>query len=227
MCMNPTRGVAMALVALSTGPIALAGVAGETYISQPPDQINAVFSDSSEKSLNPFERRADVFSVTQESAAVRTINFWGVYFNDQPFETDEFTVRIYSASEDKAIPLEQVFFSRFSAIIREETGEIVADLVKEYAYVGRLGNAFFPVAGEEYWLSITNNDTGTGESFLNSWLWTTSSSGDGRDSVSFDGGFEWAEDDQGDLAFELSSIPAPGSAALLGVAGLAGLRRRR
>lgn len=223
---SKSRTVGVLMCAAGIASAAHAGVEPGTLVSQPPNQFNALWSDSSETSLNPLERRADSFTLT-EASTIRTVSFWGVYFNDAPFTEDVFTVRFYEHDASLMAPGDLLHTSGLRSLSRESTGRIVAGVADEYTYSARLNGAFDVPAGETLWLSITNNDGGNGDSTNNSWLWETSFAGDSFDAVSFDGGINWNQDSQGDLAFELSSVPVPGGAALMLSGGVFARRRRR
>jgi hypothetical protein len=226
MTKSRTRTVWVVACAAGIASAAHAGHEPGTLVSQPPNQFNAVWSDDSDSSLNPFERRADSFTLS-EPAAIRTVRFWGVYFNDAPFAQDEFTVRFYSNDASLSAPDELVHSTTLQSLTRNATGEIVAGVADEYAYTARLNGAFDALPDQTYWISIINNDGGNGDSSNNSWLWETSFAGDMFDSVSYDGGMTWNQDSQGDLAFELSTVPAPSGATLILAGGLLTARPRR
>lgn len=174
---------------------------------------------------------ADSFVVT-ESLILSSIQWWGVYFPEQPLPTDSFTVRIFTdaAGAPDTVPIAE---ATGVAPTRSDTGlfDIYAGTIFEYETTALSGILLNPGT---YYLSVVN----VFDPYSADWYWAQGSGGDGsnwgRDpSVSLDwyssagsglGDFDLAYRLVGEV--ESGEVPVPAT-FLLALPGLLLLYRMR
>jgi MYXO-CTERM domain-containing protein len=210
-CLGATALVAGLFVSTSSASI----------ISQAPNQSNFAVSD-----VDLSRSFADDFIVDAGGESLGVLTWYGGYGSNSATVNDLFSIRIHG--DAAGLPDGgAVFFdlSGLAADTKVDTGTDVGS-VDEYRYTYDLGGLNLGVG--TYWIEIFNDTRATGDR----WLWE---SGDldavnGRfdSAVAFENpGVVWEHSGGFDFAFTIEAVPAPGALALLGLAGCAGVRRRR
>lgn len=158
---------------------------------------------------------------------VRAIVVYGSYFNNDTLPAgDNFSVSFYNelagAPNGGAGPFASSALTVFS---RVDTGLLNGFGLRTFRFELNLVTPQAFAAGTPFWASIIN-DTSGGVDPDDDWIWSIGIGGNG--SQSDDGGATWPA---GAVTFHFqlhnTFIPAPGTLALLGMAGLFGPRRRR
>ena len=160
---------------------------------------------------------------------VRGIVVYGSYFrNDTLPAGDNFSVSFYNEvgglPDGAGGPFASSALTVFS---RVDTGLITAFGTRIFRYELNLATPQAFAAGTPFWASIIN-DTSGGVDPDDDWTWTDTL-GRGNGTQSSNGGVTWPVGG-GTFHFQLANaffVPAPGTLALLGLAGLFGPRRRR
>jgi MYXO-CTERM domain-containing protein len=209
-CLGATALVAGLFVCTSSAQI----------ISQAPNQAGFTYSDTN----HPLSV-ADDFIVGSGGASLGVLTWYGGY-DGNVAGNDLFSIRIHG--DAAGLPDGGAGFlnlSGLAAVTRADTGTDLGTL-DEYRYTYDLGG--LNLGSGTYWLEIFN-DTDP----QNSDLWGRTvgdlDAVNGRDGAALAGetpGVNWFPDSP-NYAFTIEAVPAPGALALLGLAGCAGVRRRR
>lgn len=163
-----------------------------------------------------------------ESAEIRQISWWGFYggnfdgTSDPPVGDEYMRVRLYAPRSSDGLPDNSaiLYEESFLNASRTATGRVIFGGSPEFRYEADLSTAFLLQANTLYWLEIVQlgdvdslyrwsygSGLRPGFAFLNSivddWRFTN-----------------------GSYAFQLSTIPEPQAAALVGVVALVLVRRR-
>jgi hypothetical protein len=201
---------------------------GDIVYAQRPDPVN-VFGYFADGVPGQFysQRIADDF-VLGGSTSINGVRWWGSsenYVFPDLTNFSSWVVNIYNdngGSVGASITGDMIF----GAGSTNATATGRTSVVGSTEYVQNV--KFNPVAlqaGVRYWISIGTINTAP---FDDAWTWHVSDQGNSTIAADFfDGAGYTTFPGNQDVAFELQAIPTPGAAALLGVAGLAGLRRRR
>ena len=179
-----------------------------------------------------WEQVADDFLLTQ-SAIIRHVSWWGFYGDDfespaeQPPATQTMRIRLYGARAQDGLP---------GAVLLEETvvdpsyawhGRplLICALPNEYKFDVDLTTPIHLTASTPYWLEIVQ--LGLPQSL---YRWEFSRTGE-INGFSYQnaiaGNWAYTQSITSDLAFQLSTIPEPQAAVLVGVVTLVLVRRRR
>lgn len=195
-----------------------AGIASAVIV-QLPNQSGAIVSDAS-----TGQSIADDFIVGSGGASLDTLTWWGGYLSGNVPGNDSFTVRIHG--DAGGLPDGLPAFVDMSGIAgaRTATGGSLFG-VAEYQYTFDFGG--LNLGAGTYWLEIFNDAAQSGER----WSWETGNldpiNGRARSAGAFQNpGVNWFSNGP-ELAFSFKTVPAPGSLALLGLAGCASTQRRR
>ncbi len=148
-----------------------------------------------------------------EAATIRRVNWWGFYYYDNPPATETMRVRFYDARPGDALPGNVLFEESFLNPSRTATGEIIGagGLPAEYLFEVDLTTPMLLEPDVPYWFeAVQVGDIDTtfrwefsaadinGHAFINNnlpdWQHTTSL--------------------MADLAFQLSTVPEPGTLGL-------------
>jgi hypothetical protein len=179
-----------------------------TIFSQPLDAGEAGFI-SDFGGADP-QQQADNFMLGSP-AVLGTVRWWGGYdFND--VQTDSFVIRLFG-DNGAGLPQVDPFLETPVAPTRQLTG--LSDPFGDdlYQYSAQLSAGVPLAAGTISSLSIVN-DTSAGN-----WFWALD--GTGNDFSREADGLAWEEfPTDGNQAFELSPVPEPATASLLGVGAL-------
>jgi len=158
----------------------------------------------------------------QQDAAVADFHWWGVQGNSLP---NDFRLTFYNdtgSGAPQVAPFATVDIGDVSGTDTGLDSNLGTSILKYDAVFAPLSLS----AGTTYWLSITNQISATDAN--DGWYWITSVEGDS--SFYFDNGSGWTFTNfTPGMAFQVTGVPAPASAALFGI-GLAALgvaRRRR
>jgi hypothetical protein len=205
-----------------TGPSAFFDRAGAVVHSVPPTSADGFFSDAVAGQF--YEQRvADNFALSANTA-INGVNWWGSSENfigpSDLSNMASFTIEIFDGNFS-SLYAETFLTADTNAV---ETGAANSSGGLQYFHSVKLSSPVELLGGTEYWISIgaTNVDP-EGDA----WVWSDAE-GDAIIAADFfDGAGFQVFGDSGDVAFELQAIPAPGGAALLGLAGLVCMRRRR
>jgi MYXO-CTERM domain-containing protein len=211
ICLGATALVAGLLVSTGSAQI----------ISQAPNQVNGIVSDTTSQASV-----ADDFIVGAGGASLGVLTWYGVYSPSNVAVNDLFSIRIHG--DAAGLPDGGAGFLSLSGLAADTRADTGIDIgsVDEYRYTYDLGG--LNLGGGTYWIEIFN-DTAQN---IDSWFWETGDldavngrSGSARALQT--PGVNWDLFGAFDMAFTIEAVPAPGALALLGLAGCAGLRRRR
>jgi MYXO-CTERM domain-containing protein len=210
-CMGATALVAGLFVCTSSASI----------ISQAPNQISGAISDV--RNASSF---ADDFIVDAGGESLGVLTWYGGYITNSATVNDLFSIRIHG--DAAGLPDGGAGFfdlSGLAADTKVDTGTDVGG-ADEYRYTYDLGG--LNLGTGTYWIEIFNDTSATGDL----WFWETGDldAVNGRFDSAFaleNPGVTWGHSRGLDLAFTIDAVPAPGALALLGLAGCAGVRRRR
>jgi hypothetical protein len=226
-------------VASAIAAIVPAALAADTLYSQPQSTGSAAISLTEGGNQFSFadRRRADNFTLPV-AGDVEFVRFWGGtesdFFGSANLSNIEaFNIRIFSDAGglpgtillDETVPI--------AATNPTPTGQNVGLLNADmFRFEAALANPVFLDDGQQYWVSIAADVIQTVGLNAEGWQWAGSQVGDDQiASRSFDGNGYSLQPNFAvkNLAFEFEGtlIPAPGAAGLLGLAGLAAVRRRR
>jgi MYXO-CTERM domain-containing protein len=191
-------------------------------ISQAPNQTNTFGSDTTFPQSN-----ADDFIVDAGGASLGVLTWYGTYGNNNFALNDLFTIRIHG--DAAGLPDGGAGFlnlSGLAAVTRVDTGTDLFGSFDEFRYTYDLGG--LNLGGGTYWIEIFN-DTAQN---TDGWFWERGDLDAVHGRAGFAHAFEtpgvnWSEFPGLDLAFTIEAVPAPGALVLLGLAGCAGVRRRR
>ncbi len=166
---------------------------------------------------------ADDFSLVSPGV-VRRVAWWGFYYlNEEPPATETLRVRFYGSAgglpDDENILYEELFVDPS----RTATGGWIqaGGLPDEYFYEVDLASPVSLEPATPYWLEITQIGD-IDSNFLLEYS-ETDMTGIAARNMSFP---EWYQSLTVDLAFQLSTVPEPGSSGLI-IVGLMLIRRRR
>jgi len=211
----PTRSLAsfVASIILGLVPLTAPAHADITVYSQPPLFENG---NSFPAEINGGQQ-ADNWTATA-SDTIHLFRWWGTTAG--PNAAGFFTLRVYSNAGGAPGGLLNQFIigAGFSQV---NTGNFDFNGRDIYRYEASLGAGFTPSVGATYWFAILNDQGAAGGP---AFLWHQGSGGNGTHAFQFNNG-GWNPLD-GDMAFELVSVPAPGALALLGLAALRNRRKR-
>lgn len=157
--------------------------------------------------------------VASSATQINVFRWWGTQPGSGPND-GSFTLRVFSNSGGMPGSLLNSF-AIGNSYSRINTGQSDSNGRDIYQYDANIG-AFNPIAGVTYWLSIVNDSSISGSPIF---LWHQGSGPNNLHAFRFQTG-SWNSLD-GDMAFELVSIPTPGALALLAMAAIGGKRRRR
>ncbi len=195
---------------------------GPTVFSQAPTSTDGFFSDAVSGQFYS-QRIADNFALTSDTI-ITGVRWWGSsenFFGPPDLSNFEsFTIEIFDGNFDS------VYVETFltSATNAAATGLFNSGGGAEFFQSVKFAQAVNLLGSTEYWLSIgTTNSDPEGDA----WVWSGATGDAFIASDVFDGAGFSVFPDSGDSAFELQGVPTPGAASLLGLAGLAVLRRRR
>ena len=177
-----------------------------------------------------WQQLADDFVLSQD-AVIRHVTWWGFFGSsftspaEQPPVTQTMRVRFYDARIQDSLPGTVLFEETFVDPSYAWTGRqvLTGAVPNEYKFDVDLTTPFSLTASTPYWLEIVQ-DGATNSLFrwefsrsaeVNGHAFVNSASGDWRSSQSL----------TSDLAFQLSTIPEPGTATLLLLGSSLALRR--
>lgn len=207
---------------------ASAATAGDLLWDNVPGGFTPASSMSSQfDSSYPFDSQlADDF-VLAGGGVIESVTFWGGFFNGSPVPVPSFNIIFYedAGGTPPGGPEDPSGFGTLFNV--SATSTPVGD---DFEYTADLGAGFAADPGTTYWIAIQ-----AVFAFPPQWGWSASNTMQGSETYF---GFPllgipyWTPGaavfgTPRDAAFQLYGIPAPGALALLGVAGLAGRRRRR
>jgi hypothetical protein len=177
------------------------------------------------------QRMADNFTLDSDAEAT-AIRWWG---GSQNFQFEDivnmisYTVVIYASDEFGEPDTANILYQSTNGLGSADldavaTGASLLNGGIEYAYTLNLEGPLALTAGTQYWISVGATLALPGG---DAWVWSGSSTGDLVNASDFFNGSGYTVFDPtfNDLAFEI--IPTPGSTALLALAGLTAIRRRR
>jgi MYXO-CTERM domain-containing protein len=201
-----------------------AGNDGPTVYSQPSQGQDGLFSDGVAGQFWS-QRIADNF-VLDNNYVVDGIRWWGSsenYIFDDLTNFGAFIIEFY----DDAGGTPGASIGQFSVDIGDAnatpTGLMNGNGGHEYQLEAPVNIALN--GGTQYWVSVGSKNLSPGD---DGFIWSLNfNEGDGNIAADFFDGFGYSTFGGFDMAFELTGVPTPGSAALLGLAGLAASRRRR
>ncbi len=234
-----TREGTMKTTMMIVSVVALAAPVGfgqVTLVSQPREAFGfAGISVTTGNNVFGFANRrlADNFGLGG-AVGVETVRWWGgseTSAGDSLSNLSGFEIAVFA--DDGGLPGTAVFVETVSLadanpqqIPGEQQGLLQAAM---YGFEADLSSAQSLAAGD-YWISIAGIAVNPVDFTNEAFQWVESNPpGDGTIAQDrFDGdGFQLRTLSATDFAFELVGIPAPGSVALLGFAGVAATRRRR
>ena len=190
-----------------------AAAANITVYSQPP-----LFGDGNSfpAEINGGQQ-ADNWTANTTNT-IHLFRWWGTTAG--PNSAGFFTLRIFSnAGGSPGALLNQ--FAIGNGFTQTETGNFDFNGRDIFRYEASLGAGFTPTLGATYWFSILNDQAAVGGPVF---LWHQGGGGNGSHAFQFNNG-GWNTLD-GDMAFELVTVPAPGAIIMFGLAALSSRRRR-
>lgn len=162
-------------------------------------------------------QQADNWTATATDT-IHLFRWWGTTAG--PGSAGHFTLRIFANAGGSPGGLLNQFIIG-NTFTQTPTGNFDFNGRDIYRYEANLGAGFTPTFGATYWFAIMNDQGLAGGPVF---LWHQGGGGNNSHAFQFNnGGWNTLE---GDMAFELVSIPAPGALALLTLGGLAARRRR-
>lgn len=193
----------------------------QTLISQAPNGVNGFFSDETLP-----QSMADDFIIGAGGANLGILTWYGAYFPSNTIVPDQFNIRIHA--DTGGLPDGGAAFLNLSNVAADTRAISGGPLfgVDEYVYTINLGGLHLDAG--TYWLEIFNNTSQN----TDNWFWETGDldAVNGRFGDAFaleTPGVGWLSNPS-DNAFSIqAAVPAPGTFALLGLAGIASVRRRR
>ena len=208
---------------------------GNVVYSQPTTSKNAEvglgwYSSSETRPTRNF-KHADNF-VLDEDQAITSVRWWGLtegVSHTDLSNFDSFTIEFYTnrtMPNGNIRPL-QLFASTTLDIADTNaltTGRSTASGALEYVHEAQLDEAVDLTAGETYWIAISARSI---DPRADVWQWQDSDLFDTRSSSFSYSQNRWLVFVDTDSAFELFSVPAPGSIAAFTLCGLIAQRRRR
>jgi hypothetical protein len=206
----------------------------EIVIDRPPFNTGgpAADTDFRDNFGTPFwQQTADDFLVSQD-AVIRHVTWWGFYGSsftspaEQPPATQTMRIRVYDARVQDGLPGSVLFEKTIVDPPFAWTGRqvLTGPAPNEYKFDVDLTTPMHLVSSMPYWLEIVQL-----ESPQSLYRWEISVSG--RDGFAFlnDATGDWVhtQNTPANLAFQLSTIPEPTTAALFGIASMILIQNRR
>jgi hypothetical protein len=213
---------------LSLASAASAGIVFE----QPPNLGGGIGSDTAFYEIigspEVWQLVADNVQVS-ESAEIRQISWWGFYggnfdgTSDPPVGDEYMRVRLYAPRQSDGLPDNSAILYEESILnaSRMATGRVIFGGSPEFRYEADLGTAFLLQANTLYWFEIVQ--LGDVDSHYR-WSYGTGIVLGRANSNPIVPDWFFSP---GSFAFQLSTIPEPQNAALVGVVSLVLARRRR
>lgn len=203
--------------------VGIAGVLGvfagsaSAVIVQAPNGGSMIFSD-----VGTGQSLADNFIVGSGGTSLDILSWYGGYFPGNVVVNDSFTIRIHG--DAGGIPDGGAAFFDLSGVAADTRTDTGVNIFGSDEYVYTLDLGGLSLGAGTYWLEIFN-DTGA------NWAWEGGNldtvNGRARSAAAFQNpGTNWFGSSP-ELAFSFTAVPAPGSLALLGLAGCASAQRRR
>jgi hypothetical protein len=184
-----------------------------TVYSQPPQFENG---NSFPAEINGGQQ-ADNWTATSTDT-IHLFRWWGTTAG--PGLAGHFTLRVFANAGGSPGGLLNQFIIG-NTFTQVDTGNADFNGREIYRYEAGLGAGFTPTFGATYWFAILNDQGIAGGP---AFLWHQGGGGNGMHAFQFNnGGWNPLE---GDMAFELVSIPAPSILALFGLAALRNRRKR-